>query len=165
MKILIAFCGGMAWVLLTIAGLRYFVPEEPPVDPIVQIMQESWKDTCRLSRYDCSKVDPPSVVFAVMSGAGGRGAYFGSNSVYLDVDQDIREDEARSVLIHEFVHYLQRRVDLMPMSNIGNLQRCVMEGEAFTISNRWLEEQGNTEARVDWARLYACYKEPKDESE
>jgi len=79
------------------------------------------------------------------------------NQIYLDDQLDLKGSvQARSILLHELVHYVQQvsgKFDGMRTCE-GWVQR---EKEAYTIQNRWLFEQGTATMNFMLLHLDACH--------
>lgn len=58
----------------------------------------------------------------------------------LDLEQDT---EAQSLLVHEFVHFLQRRAGKMEQADMTCEQRIGLEREAYVVQSRFAAEHGS----------------------
>jgi hypothetical protein len=94
----------------------------------------AWREACELSRYDCRGVPAPMVGYSVIvQHAGAYGIYAGDNTVWLA--KGLSREMRYAVLVHESVHYLQKKVGGTNIPFIGKFTQCVSEEEAFEISD------------------------------
>jgi hypothetical protein len=84
------------------------------------------------------------------------------NEIYLDEKLDLKGSiQARSVLLHELVHYNQKLTGRF--DNLTPCERWIkQEREAYTIQNHWLFEQGAPTLSLRLLNLETCVDEPKD---
>jgi hypothetical protein len=94
----------------------------------------AFREACELSRYDCTGVKAPMVGYSVIvSAAGAYGIYAGDNTVWLA--KGLSREMRYAVLVHESVHYLQKKVGGTEIPFSGKFTQCVSEEEAFEISD------------------------------
>lgn len=108
--------------------------------------------------------DPPRVTLISQSDVAriacngpcaARAVYVPGDGVYMDADLDVENDAfARSVLVHELVHYLQGTV-----GRFAKLDPCsawnAREREAYLIQNAYLE-YSKTAMHVANSRIAEC---------
>jgi hypothetical protein len=94
----------------------------------------AFREACELSRYNCAGVKPPMVGYSVVvTSAGAYGIYAGDNTVWLA--KGLSREMRYAVLVHESVHYLQKKVGGTEIPFSAKFTQCVSEGEAFEISD------------------------------
>ncbi len=68
-----------------------------------------------------------------------RGAHLGGQ-VWIDATLDLDRPYGRSVVVHEFTHFLQDRA--LRNSSIGSAEQSRREAESIDAQNRYLASQG-----------------------
>ncbi len=90
------------------------------------------------------------------TGCGVKAFYLGGQGVFMDETLDVRNDaEARSVLVHELVHHVQKilgRFDSLPACQAWYAR----EREAYQIQNDYLREQGSATRVYMAGRVNNC---------
>lgn len=111
----------------------------------------AWYEACYRSGYDCTNLRQPQIVEddEWVADYGAYGLYYPGQEfvVIRETWSDI--DLKTSVLVHEFVHYLQWRR--------GNLESsCAHEREAFTIGDEYVVSLGRIDLwrGPEWHRAY-----------
>jgi hypothetical protein len=83
----------------------------------------------------CGDTRPCAVVALLMPDA---------DEVLIDARLDVESDtEAQSLLVHEFVHFLQRRAGRMANPDMGCEERVALEREAYLVQARFAAEHGS----------------------
>jgi hypothetical protein len=68
----------------------------------------------------------------------------GEDRILVDERLDLEQDtEAQSLLVHEFVHFLQRRAGKMDEPDMSCEQRIGLEREAYIVQSRFAAEHGS----------------------
>jgi hypothetical protein len=127
--------GFLALVSLILLSLLFVgLGRYTSVKPEALSSESAFAEACRLSRYNCLDLRPPSVRGTVYAQReNSYGFYTGGNTIWLDPTLD---SEARYiVMVHETVHYLQEKVDGSRFP-INQLRSCLSEEEAFEVSDQ-----------------------------
>lgn len=145
----------LMWALAIIVGLAYGVAHVVRVQtpmPMAPEMQQLLNHAVKFSGRPLPLRDRPEVVFVSPSQMGllmcgntdpdcpVEGVYFGGNKVF--VITGLKDVQRRSIIVHEFVHWLQRQQN-------GKSNSCLVtakqEAEAYRVQNRYLKTvEGNT---------------------
>jgi len=105
----------------------YPAPERTP--EVLPLAPES------LHQRACGDIRPCSVVALLVPG---------SDEVLIDARLDFENDtEAQSLIVHEFVHYLQRLAGRMDDQHMDCEQRVALEREAYLVQARFAAEHGS----------------------
>jgi hypothetical protein len=121
----------------------------------------AWHLACELSRYDCAGVEPPWIYITPIAGWNARGVTIADRSVYIDPNWSNFEDpESMQVLVHEMVHYLQVHVGGSITNGLirNPIEACIIEGEAFEVSNEYAVMVGREDLLTDWVKNLNCAK-------
>ena len=95
----------------------------------------AFRETCLLSRYNCTGIAPPLVrITPLTARAGLYGVYFGGRTIWLSHTLATPE-ERYVVMTHEMTHYLQTQVDGNGVPFLTLFEKCVYEEEAYEVSN------------------------------
>jgi len=106
---------------------EYPAPEHPPA--VVALPPE------QLHQRVCGDVRPCAVLALLVPAA---------DEVLIDARLDIENDtEAQSLLVHEFVHYLQRLAGRMDAGDMSCEERVALEREAYLVQARFAAEHGS----------------------
>ena len=90
------------------------------------------------------------------TGCGVKAFYLRGQGVFMDEALDVRNDVlARSVLLHELVHYVQSKA-----GRFDSLPECqawyARELEAYQIQNEYLRQQGSATRQYMAGRVHQC---------
>lgn len=148
-------------VVATAVALSLWAKQSAPPMLLEDI---AWRLTCDLSRYDCRGVQQPEVVITHISGAGARGSYIPPmTAVFIDQAwSDFSDPDAMAILVHEMTHYLQG-MNGLPRSDGNFISWCIVEGEAYETSNKYLDLVERPDLKYDWAGR--CTAAPPVEAE
>lgn len=141
-----ALHGIVAELFVAIHGLAgYAVPAElPPIHSVpVSVMQQKL----------CGKPCPV------------KAFYHPEWGVYLDETLDLEKDEFdRSVLLHELVHYLQKRSGRFEKMPVSCERNHLSEAEAYKIQNLYLSSVNSPRRALFTGWAAGCARSPSTEN-
>lgn len=81
--------------------------------------------------------------------------FYHNGVVYIDENLDIRFNKLhRSVVVHEFVHYLQERNNKYNPAHQNICTKIIRELEAFQVEMKYLAREGVTRQNVSDVKMY-----------
>ncbi len=131
---------GLLFIALLVGALGAKTSSPAPLSD-----RAAWLDACKYSGYACFGITRPLVARAPMEELYGR---YSMGDTYILVDESIDGIQAYAVTVHEMVHYLQYKHKAWKYTKENS---CVMERDAFAVSNAVLHRLGNTDFLVDWS--------------
>lgn len=101
----------------------------------------AYLEACALSRYTCKGIPAPHIRETIFVDRGGAyGWYWGGRTIYLT--PGMSPEMRYVVMVHEMVHYLQCYEDAKCFPRTAPFETCVVEEEAFEVSDQVIRRLG-----------------------
>lgn len=139
-------------------GPTFALTSTPPHD-----LQGSFDFACKVMEYDCSSIEPPTVVWESLYHTYGIfGGYNGDDTIHMDNSVLWIADPVyvNSVIAHETVHYLDVKLGVLPVGDMipGSKALCNAEMRAWRVGNAYVISNGRPDlANFDWHIRYGCF--------
>jgi len=114
--------------------------------------EDVFEEFCRTLSgvYSCDGIAMPKIVYEEMR-KGLQGQYRGGDSIY--INEELEGLQKKSVLFHEFVHYLQVQVGTLRVPG-PPAEICDAEAEAFALTDAWRAANGMERIGENWWKPY-----------